>query len=599
MSDHNYWQRTAGRRLSRRGVLRGSAVAGLGLAGAALIGCGDDDDDDEAAPAARATAAAPAPAAGAAPQGAAPTTQQIKRGGTYRRHNTRGVSGHYDPHTALNDQLQFWHFIGNFGTEQSQDGTEVVPELVESWEIPGDGTEMILKVRSTAKWHDRGVEAGRALDAEDAVFNLLDIGARLKPERAAEYHSRSTLVGMADAEAIDEQTLRVTFDAPSSTFLPGLSHFRSQWASKEWESSGGDWTKAETLVGTGPFTIEEFTPDQRIVFKANPNYWKPGLPALDEMRTISMADNTVAITAFAQGDLEEMGRVGNKVDRQTIQKLAPDAQEVIWNFTSWLHWRFQTTRKPFDDPRVRRALFLVPDYAKMSQEFFGEGYSLPVGPLTVAYPEAYQSDEIVKMPGYNPDTKEQDRKDAADLLAAAGFPDGDIDFGIMPIGSSTATYYYHNMVRIQGDLKAVWPKMSVDFDIAPDVPSSAKRQSGGNFDTLSYTIHGLPDGALELNSNFHTQEGLLGGRNYGRFSDAEADRLMELAATQLDFEERKATMRQVQDILLELMPTIGVTTDLGSWIAQDYVRNTEVIGGRLASGGSRLNRKIADLWLDT
>ena len=57
MSEQNYWTRTAGRRLSRRGMLRGTAVAGLGLAGAALIGCGDDDEEEEAAPASVAAAA--------------------------------------------------------------------------------------------------------------------------------------------------------------------------------------------------------------------------------------------------------------------------------------------------------------------------------------------------------------------------------------------------------------------------------------------------------------------------------------------------------------------------------------------------------------
>ena len=63
MSEQNYWTRTAGRRLSRRGMLRGTAVAGLGLAGAALIGCGDDDDEEAAATEAAATTAAPAAAA--------------------------------------------------------------------------------------------------------------------------------------------------------------------------------------------------------------------------------------------------------------------------------------------------------------------------------------------------------------------------------------------------------------------------------------------------------------------------------------------------------------------------------------------------------
>ena len=588
MSEQSYWQRTAGRRLSRRGVLRGSAVAGLGLAGAALIGCGDDDDD-EAAPAAQ----APAPAApgSPAPGGAAqPAGEQPTSGGEFTISRRRTPTGHYDPHTALNEQLAFWMYIGDFATLMSPDGTEVIPELFESWEIPGDGTEMIVKIRSNAKWHNRGTEAGRSLDAEDAAFNLLDIGGRLKPDRAAEFHSRLLLAGMSDAEAIDEKTLKVTFEHPVSTFLPGLSHFRAQWASKEFESAGGDWTDAESLVGTGPFTIEEYTPDQRIIFKKNPEHWAEGLPYLDSVVHQIIPDTNSSITAFSQGELDLISG-GSRVERETVKKLVPDSVERKWSFISWLHWRYQTQRKPFDDPRVRRALFLVPDYGKMMTEYFGDGYFSPAAIMSAAYPEAYQAEEILKMPGYNPDTKEQDRKDAVDLLTAAGFPDGDINFGVLHYSFG---YFSANSIRIQADLLKVWPNMGMELDIAPDTPSFAKRQAQGNFDTISYTIHGLPDMALETISNYGSQEGLSGGRNYGQFTDAKADELMASAVRELDSEARAVILRQFEDRMLELMPTVGIGSDWNVRTFRPEIGGTEQWGGRLASGG-RMDSGLTEL----
>ena len=595
MSEQSYWARTAGRRLSRRGVLRGSAVAGLGLAGAALIGCGDDDDDE--APAAQ----APAPATGgtAAPQAtAAPGEQQITRGGIFTDHRTRAVTGHFDPHINLNNQLAPWHAIGNFATDVTQDGEEVLPELLESWEIPGDGTEMIAKVRSNARWHNRGSEAGRTVTAEDAVFNIMDIAALLRPERATEFHSRSVMVGLIDAEAIDEKTVKINFAHPTSTFLAGISHYRTHWYSKDFEKDGGDFTKVDQLVGTGAFTVEKHVEDQRTEYKANPDYWKDGPPYLDGYTSVLLPDNTVAITQLQQGGIHAMA-AANRVDRETIAKLVPDHNLQVWDFISWIHWRFQVNVKPFDDPRVRRALFMVPDYLKMNVEEFGDGFWNWAGAMSAAYPEAYSGEDISKMQGWNPDTKEQDRKDAVDLMTAAGFPDGEIEFGIThpPFGR----YFTGNPIRIQSDLARVWPKMNAVLDLSADSPSFAKGQAAGDFDTIGYTIHGVPDGILELISDFGTLDthaGTGGGRNYGRYSNSEVDDLLVKAVRELDSEARKTIALEIQDLLIADMPTVGISSDRGVRAFRPEVGNWGRFGGRTMAGGRGTGSRVQDLWLE-
>ena len=597
MSDHGYWRRTAGRRLSRRGVLRGSAVAGLGLAGAALIGCGDDDDDEAAAPAARATAAAPAPGAPAAPkESGAPAEEQINRGGSYAKGYRRSIKGHFDPHINLNDQLQFWNLIGSYGTDQSQDGTEIIPEALESWEIPGDGTEVIAKVRANMNWHDKPPVNARAVDAEDAVFNLLDIAALLRPDRASEFHSRSLMAGLVGAEAIDEKTLSIKFAHPVSTFFAGLSHFRAQWSPRDFESGGGDFTDGQSLVGSGPWVIDKFVPDQRLVMKANPDYWKTGQPYFDEWETKFVPDANSEITAFSQGEIQTV--VGsNKVGRQTIEKLEPDAHQRIWDFPSWIHLRFQVNRKPFDDVRVRRAIFLAMDYHKMMGQFFGEGFWRLAGAMSTAYPEAYQPEDLALMPGWNPDTKEQDIQDAIALMTAAGFPDGEIEFGITHYG--TGSYIDEDALRAQGQLKAVWPKMGANLNKLPDAPSFGKKQAAGDFDTISYTIHGVPDGVLEIISDFGTQGtqgGTGGGRNYGRFSDAESDALMDKAVRELDREERTVIMRTLQDRLIALMPTIGLGSDKAVHYFRPEVRGWEWYGSALAAGSRATDAHADKLW---
>ena len=598
MSEQNYWTRMSGRRLSRRGVLRGSAVAGLGLAGAALIGCGDDDDDE--APAAQ----APAPATPAAPGAPAATAApgapevQIKKGGIFRKHNTRSLGGLFDPHVSLNDQLQFWPYLGQYPAAMSKDGTEITGELLESWEIPGDGTEIIFKVNQKAKWHDRGAEAGRAFDAEDAVYNLMRITGKLDPENFTKYFGRSVLVGMDRAEAIDDGTIKVTMEHPTSTFFAGLSYYRTPWASRQFEAEGGDWTDAESLVGTGAFTIEKFENDVIIEYKANPNYWKPGQPYLDGLEIVWVPDTTSAIAAFAQGDIDYIS-ASNKIARATITKLAPDAVEQRWPHINWNHWRFQVNRKPFDDPRVRLALQRIPRYGQMAEGYNGEGYWTYAGSLTPAYPGAISSDEISTMPGWNPDTKEADIKDGVQLMAAAGFPDGELDFELMPASSNQESAYFDMAVRVQDQLKDVWPQMKTSLKPPPDFASFGHRQTGGDFDSLFYVIHGVPDSVLEMISAHGTQRGLFGGRNYGEFSDAEVDRLLGNALRELDIEARNVILRQIQLRLInELMPTIGFYAQNLVVYYGDHVVDNEGAGRLLSTPSIDLAHYADQIWLN-
>ena len=188
---------------------------------------------------------------------------------------------------------------------------------------------MIIKTRQGVKWHNKPPINGRAFVAEDAANNLMQIAAKLDPENAAQYHSRSTLIGMDRAEAIDDSTVKVTFEHPTSPFLAGVSNYRSQFAPPELEDAGGDWTDGASLIGTGPFIIEEFQNDVKITFAANPDYWVPGEPALDGQETVWVPDNTTAVTSLAQGDIHTLGTL-SRPDRETLQKLDPDVREERW-----------------------------------------------------------------------------------------------------------------------------------------------------------------------------------------------------------------------------------------------------------------------------
>ena len=104
--------------------------------------------------------------------------------------------------------------------------------------------------------------------------------------------------------------------------------------------------------------------------------------------------------------------------------------------------------------------------------------------------------------------------------------------------------------------KAVWPDMDIEMDLPADTASFGSRQtSREGWEVINYTILGQPDAVLEMHSQYHSD----GSRNYGQFSDPKIDELSDLASTQLDIDERAGTLKEAQDLLIQVhMPIITV-----------------------------------------
>src|SRR5581483_11000370 len=185
------------------------------------------------------------------------------------------------------------------------------------------------------------------------------------------------------------------------------------------------------------------------------------------------------------------------------------------------------------------------DYKDIADGTWGPGWQY-TGPLEPEHPEALTSDQIKQLPGYNPSTKDKDRQDAKQLMSAAGHPDGDISFQIMPALPSPTSSYFENAIRIQDQLKKLWPKMDVQVTPPADSASYARLQAEGNFSTVSYTITTLPDAVLEFDSQWHSSSGTHGSRNYGHFKNDEADAIIEKAFTTLDNDARKNLLLDFQ-----------------------------------------------------
>lgn len=459
---------------------------------------------------------------------------QAKRGGTITNYRTTKFLEH-DMHTALAGTV--WHLIGNRAVELEMWKGTLQPGLAEKWEVIGDGTELVIKVRPGIKIHDKPPSNGREFTAEDMAYNINRIAGKYDPANIARYQRASTLVGLDKAEATDKTTVRVRMSQPSSAFFRGLAEIRNMMMPKDVVEQPGFPSNPEGFAGTGPFKLQAF--DDGVKFEAvrHPDYFMKDQPYLDTFKYVWMPDRATGISAFMSGQIDMFpGALSHEID--TIKKAKPDAQFYQWQDLNWDHWRFNTSKKPFDDPRVRRALFLALDYQEIGDGYWGPGWGY-TGPLVPAHPEALTADEVAKLPGYNKATKEQDRQTAKQLMTAAGYPDGDLSFNILP---QLASSYLDNATRIKGQLEKMWPKMQPNLTPAADNAAFARQQSESTFDTISYTITSLPDAVLELFSQYHSK----GSRNYGKFRNAEADAIIDKAFVELDTTKRTALLKDFQ-----------------------------------------------------
>ena len=190
-------------------------------------------------------------------------------------------------------------------TETSWLNDEVEPLLAESWERTEDGLTWTFHLRRDVTWHD-----GRPFTARDVdfTFNRIiyndDIAASARPtfefrhlDDAGEWRTDSM-----DVTALDDHTVRIVLPVPSATFLRSMGtaiypeHVLGPYVDDgSFASVWGIDTDPSEIIGTGPFTIAEYTPGERLVLARNPAYWLTDgagnrLPYLDQIVHVIVED---------------------------------------------------------------------------------------------------------------------------------------------------------------------------------------------------------------------------------------------------------------------------------------------------------------------
>ena len=292
------------------------------------------------------------------------------------------------------------------------------PALAEKWDVTNGGRTYSFHIREGVKFHN-----GRALTAKDLAYSIT---RSLDPK----VHSPVALVYLGDivgakeyrdgkatsvkgVETPDDRTLRLTIDAPKAYFLAKLTYPTAYAVCREEvEKTGGQVTEA-SMVGTGPFRLEEYREGDRLILTGNPDYHE-GAPKLQRIERRIIVDQGTRRDKFEAGELD-IADISMAMFRSV--RSDPNLKEKVREFArpSIFYLALnQTSFAPFKDRRVRQAFAHAVNKSQIIS--------------TVHEGVPQQAEGIVPpgVPGHNASFKglAYDPERAKQLLAEAGYPGG-------------------------------------------------------------------------------------------------------------------------------------------------------------------------------
>ncbi len=579
----DYWDRWWDRRTNRRRLLAGGSLTAAGVAGLALVGCGDDDDDDEAPTAtSTATAAASGTTAAASATGTATSSAaQPNIGGTIRFPMVGISSGDpptlfpYENLTYLAQVPSAWHYSRLL---RSVSGPDISPtdhtalegDVVSEWEQPDDVT-YVFTLKDNVKYHNKAPMNGRLMNATD-ILNTYEAFI------TASQNANGWKAIIANFEAPDEKTIKVTLN---SAFAPFLTTHASS-AEALWlipvETIQNDQVKSEP-VGTGPYVFDSYETGVAINWNRHADFHDAPLPHYERVEAALLKDPQRIITALQAGELDMSGLAGT-VYEDAKNKLDPKGQDLFIATGVIGGFYFNFDNEPWRDVRVRQALSMLIDRDGLLNVLDGTGQGDWQSHLSPALSPFFMSPRDRKSDfGDNVKYFEKNVAEAKKLLNAALGTD-QMQFKVIA-----------NVDRYGQSAQQLWELLQ--STLAPEgINIELEYMEYGAY-IQSIFVGQIPDGAIGLGPligsprdpddiffrNYHSTAPR---HNWGGTpidEQAALDAMFDKSRTIIDLEERIEYINDVQRAMAESQLIVSYPGSAGYGYVQPWVENYNDKGG--------------------
>jgi oligopeptide transport system substrate-binding protein len=439
-----------------------------------------------------------------------------------------------------------------------------VPGIAERWDVSADGLTYTFHLRDGVRWSN-----GDPLTAADFVYSFRRI---LSPALGSEYAYMLYFIrngeaynegkvrdfGEVGARAVDERTLEIRLDHPCP-FLPAVAAHQSWFpvhrATLEkfgaFDRRGTAWTRPGNLVGDGAFVLKEWNPNDRIVVARNPLYWDAAHNRLESVVFFPNDNIATDESNFRAGQLHVTydllpDRIGHyRSEAPQFLRIDP--------FLESFFLRFNVTRPPLNDRRVRQALARAIDRAAISRDVL-YGSRMPAYALTPPNTAGYTA--LAGIP--------TDFDGARRLLAEAGYPGGR-NFPRLEIQMNSDAINSKIMEAIQ----QMWRR---ELGIEVSLVSQDFRVYLDNMRTLNYQVcRARWVGDYDDPSTYLYMFKSDSGNNETGWANPEFDRLNDGADRASGTAKRYALLQKAEAILLDDAPIAPIFYGTRTYLIQPYV----------------------------
>ncbi len=406
---------------------------------------------------------------------------------------------------------------------------EAVPDLAESWESP-DPKTFIFTLREGLTFSD-----GTPLTADDVVFTYETM---IDPDFNSPI--RTLYTPISKIEKVDDRTVKFSLSEP---YAPLLSYLDIGIVPKTLVEAGRDI--AAEPIGAGPMKFVEWNRGAEIVLEANPGYWA-GAPKIKNVTLKLIPDNSARAQAFEAGDLNV---IQSPLSPQDINRLAADDRygNVIIPGLAVTYLNFNTKDPLLADPKMRQAFAMLVDQATIVNDIY-QGADAIANAAILPSSWAYSAD--INQPAFD---IEGAKAKFAELGWTDSNGDGVLDKDGAPLKVTIATHSEDpNRIQALEYIQALFTQAGVDAQTQiSDWPS---------FST-GYVLKGEHQIALLGWVNIVDPDRLLfaqlttgGGRNWGGYSNAKVDELLQAGRSSLDPAARTAAYRAAATTIAEEVP---------------------------------------------
>ena len=435
---------------------------------------------------------------------------------------------------------------------------DIIGDLAERWEVSEDGCTWTFYLKHGIKFH-----SGKELTAKDvkASYDRL-----LDTENPVRYNSLAT--GYISAcNMVDEYTVELVTPSPIAPMLANLTHRSNLILNEDYiEKYGAELgLTVESVDGTGPYKLAKWDKDNEMVLERFDDYFGGVMPT-KTIDILIVADANARQVALETGEIDMSSVTTSQVP---LLKETPGVK--IWFFDSIAAHglQFNCANEYLKDTRLRQAVSYAIDRQAIIDALYSDvgetAATAPVNPRVWGY--------------HNFGVIEQDQEKAKQLMADAGYPDG-FSFSIQVC--TTYNKSLETCEMIVSDLAKVGITATIEtVDNATFSGSMGNRSYPGDDFPWGMFYMGYGAGTADCDEGlrriWETSPDGNNNNNYGWYSNAEVDELLEKAAVEMDEATRLELYKQAQQILYIDDPAAVWTNDcLTIWATTDKVEGLKL-----------------------